>query len=46
MPDEPRLRSVMLAQNRGRLGREGGRAAVESCAELKTVLLPFSGEMM
>ena len=28
------------------LGREGGRAAVESYTELKTVLLPFTGEMM
>jgi len=28
------------------LGREGGRAAIESYTELKTVLLPFTGEMM
>jgi aldehyde dehydrogenase (NAD+) len=28
------------------MGREGGRAAVESYTELKTVLLPFSDEMM
>jgi aldehyde dehydrogenase (NAD+) len=28
------------------LGREGGRAAVESCTEIKTVLLPFTDEMM
>jgi len=28
------------------LGREGGRAAVESYTELKTVLLPCTGEMM
>jgi aldehyde dehydrogenase (NAD+) len=28
------------------LGREGGRAAIESFTELKTVLLPFTGEMM
>jgi aldehyde dehydrogenase (NAD+) len=28
------------------LGREGGRAAVESYTELKTVLLPFTDEMM
>ena len=28
------------------LGREGGRAAVESYTELKTVLLPFTNEMM
>ena len=27
-------------------GREGGRAAVESYTELKTVLLPFTDEMM
>ena len=26
--------------------REGGRAAVESYTELKTVLLPFTDEMM
>jgi len=28
------------------LGREGGRASVESYTELKTVLLPFTDEMM
>src|SRR5215472_13718426 len=28
------------------LGREAGRAAIESYTELKTVLLPFTGEMM
>ena len=28
------------------LGREGGRSAVESYTELKTVLLPFTDEMM
>jgi aldehyde dehydrogenase (NAD+) len=28
------------------LGREGGRAAIESYTELKTVLLPFTGESM
>jgi aldehyde dehydrogenase (NAD+) len=28
------------------LGREGGRAAVEAYTELKTVLLPFTDEMM
>jgi len=28
------------------LGREGGRAAVGSYTELKTVLLPFTDEMM
>ena len=28
------------------LGREGGRAAIESYTELKTVLLPFADEMM
>ena len=28
------------------IGREGGRAAVESYTELKTVLLPFTEEMM
>jgi hypothetical protein len=28
------------------LGREGGRAATESYTELKTVLLPLTGEMM
>jgi aldehyde dehydrogenase (NAD+) len=28
------------------LGREGGRAAIESYTELKTVLLPFTEEMM
>src|SRR6476620_10519342 len=28
------------------LGREGGRAAIESSTELKTVLLPFTDEMM
>jgi len=28
------------------LGREGGRAAVESYTELKTVLLPFTDDMM
>ena len=28
------------------LGREGGRAAVESYTEIKTVLLPFTDEMM
>ncbi|HZR53073.1 MAG TPA: aldehyde dehydrogenase family protein [Streptosporangiaceae bacterium] len=28
------------------LGREGGRAAIESYTELKTVLLPFTDEMM
>ena len=27
-------------------GREGGRAAIESCTELKTVLLPLTDEMM
>jgi len=28
------------------LGREGGRAAIESYTEIKTVLLPFTNEMM
>ena len=28
------------------LGREGGRAAIESYTELKTVLLPFTDQMM
>jgi aldehyde dehydrogenase (NAD+) len=28
------------------LGREGGRASIESYTELKTVLLPFTDEMM
>jgi aldehyde dehydrogenase (NAD+) len=28
------------------LGREGGRTAIESYTELKTVLLPFTDEMM
>lgn len=28
------------------LGREGGRAAFESCTELKTVLMPLTDEMM
>jgi aldehyde dehydrogenase (NAD+) len=28
------------------MGREGGRAAIESYTELKTVLLPFTDEMM
>jgi len=28
------------------LGREGGRAAVKSYTEIKTVLLPFTDEMM
>jgi aldehyde dehydrogenase (NAD+) len=28
------------------LGREGGRAAIESYTELKTVLLPLTDEMM
>ena len=28
------------------VSREGGRAAVESYTELKTVLLPFTDEMM
>jgi aldehyde dehydrogenase (NAD+) len=28
------------------MGREGGRAAIESDTELKTVLLPFTDEMM
>jgi aldehyde dehydrogenase (NAD+) len=28
------------------LGREGGRAAIESYTEVKTVLLPFTDEMM
>jgi acyl-CoA reductase-like NAD-dependent aldehyde dehydrogenase len=28
------------------LGREGGRPAIESYTELKTVLLPFTDEMM
>ena len=28
------------------LGREGGRTATESYTELKTVLLPFTDEMM
>jgi len=28
------------------IGREGGRAAVEAYTELKTVLLPFTDEMM
>jgi aldehyde dehydrogenase (NAD+) len=28
------------------LGREGGRAAIESYTELKTVLLAFTDEMM
>ncbi len=28
------------------IGREGGRPAIEACTELKTVLLPFTDEMM
>jgi aldehyde dehydrogenase (NAD+) len=28
------------------IGREGGRTAIESYTEVKTVLLPFTGEMM
>jgi len=28
------------------IAREGGRAAIESYTGLKTVLLPFTGEMM
>jgi aldehyde dehydrogenase (NAD+) len=28
------------------LGRESGRAAIESYTELKTALLPFTDEMM
>jgi aldehyde dehydrogenase (NAD+) len=28
------------------VGREGGRQAIESCTELKTVLVPFTEEMM
>ena len=28
------------------LGREGGRTAIESYTELKTVLLPFTDDMM
>jgi acyl-CoA reductase-like NAD-dependent aldehyde dehydrogenase len=28
------------------LGREGGRPAIESYTELKTVMLPFTDEMM
>jgi aldehyde dehydrogenase (NAD+) len=28
------------------MGREGGRAAIESYTELKTVLLPLTDEMM
>ena len=28
------------------LGREGGRAAIEAYTELKTVMLPFTDEMM
>jgi acyl-CoA reductase-like NAD-dependent aldehyde dehydrogenase len=32
--------------NQSGLGREGGRAAVEAYTELKTVLLPFTDEMM
>jgi aldehyde dehydrogenase family protein len=28
------------------LGREGGRAAIEAYTELKTVLLPFTDQMM
>ena len=28
------------------LGREGGREAIEAYTEVKTVLLPFTGEMM
>jgi aldehyde dehydrogenase (NAD+) len=28
------------------LGREGGRTAIESYTEVKTVLLPFTDEMM
>ena len=28
------------------IGREGGRSAIESYTELKTVLLPFTDEMM
>jgi aldehyde dehydrogenase (NAD+) len=35
-----------LATGNSGLGREGGRAAIESYTELKTVLLPFTGEMM
>ena len=31
---------------RSGLGREGGPAAIESYTELKTVLLPFTDEMM
>ena len=32
--------------NQSGLGREGGRAAIESYTEIKTVLLPFTDEMM
>jgi len=28
------------------MGREGGRTAIEAYAEVKTVLLPFTDEMM
>jgi aldehyde dehydrogenase (NAD+) len=28
------------------IGREGGRPAIEAYTELKTVLLPFTDEMM
>ena len=28
------------------MGREGGRPAIEAYTELKTVLLPFTDEMM
>jgi hypothetical protein len=38
------MRQFLL--NQSGLGREGGRAAIESHTELKTVLLPFTDEMM
>ena len=28
------------------IGREGGRAAIEAYTEVKTVLMPFTDEMM
>jgi aldehyde dehydrogenase (NAD+) len=32
--------------NQSGLGREGGRTAIESYTALKTVMLPFTDEMM
>jgi hypothetical protein len=45
LPGASRLMRQFLLNQSG-LGREGGRAAIESHTELKTVLLPFTDEMM